>query len=70
MTQPMKRLDCELCGQRPLEGLVPLRPNHQVCIPCRELVLLGVRMVRKHGRDHVRELIYEMVEEAWRADAD
>lgn len=70
MTQPIKRLHCELCGRRPLEGLVPLHPARQVCISCRELVLVGVRMVRKHGRDHVRELIYEMFEEAWQAGAD
>lgn len=70
MTQPIHRLNCELCGREPLEGLVPLPPDREVCIPCREFIHLGARMIRKHGREHVRQLLYERFEEHRRTNAD
>ena len=62
----MNRRPCELCGQRPIEGLVLLRPMRAVCRPCRALVRVGARLLRKHGPDKVREL----VDAAWRKHAD
>ena len=66
----MTRLECDLCGRSPREGLVPLRPDAEVCRSCRELVRVGRLMVEKHGFDHVCDLFYEMVEKHWRDNAD
>lgn len=66
----MTRLDCELCGRQPREGLVLLRPDREVCRPCRELVITGWLMIQKHGQEHVRDLLYQMFDEHWKANAD
>ena len=62
--------ECELCGRRPREDLVPLQPDHEVYRSCSELIRVGRLMVEKHGLDKVRELFYEMVEKHWRDHAD
>ena len=63
-------MTCELCGRKPREGLVPIRPAGEVCRPCRELIRVGRLMIDKHGLDHVRELLYEKFEKHWRDHAD
>ena len=66
MTPP----ECDLCARCPHEGLVPLEPHAEVCRSCRELIRLGHLMVEKHGREKVRELLYDKFEKHWRDHAD
>lgn len=58
-TRPFPTRPCDLCGLEPTEeGLVVIPTNRLVCHPCRDLIHTGALMVRKHGLDRVRDILY------------